>query len=476
MNSIKLKLIFIYVAVVFIIMSVSGTFILWDFRASEIDRSRDQLEAAALAIDTSIVQVYEPIDFLDAGTWAFVAQNEFEIQSVLLNDIGRPIAPIQFLGKSFTDEAVMEAVFGREGFSVGRIAPDLAGVEQQWISFAMPVTRDDNTFIVYTRMSARFMNEALARMTMTMVISMVISVLLIGILWFFLASTITNPIVSMTRLAKSMAQGNLTQKIQVNSKDEIGQLAYNFNHMAKELLLHLDNQKKLEEMRKEFVANVSHELRTPLTSIRTYAETLTDGAMEDTEMSVRFLKVIKDEAERMSELVTDLLELSRLDSGSLQAIELDVIELIGLLRKTVIQSQFLADTKNQKICFEPGIDSCFIEANASRISQVVSNILSNSIKYSPEHTKIYVSIAQTNTHYEVTIKDEGMGIPSDSLPHIFERFYRVDKARSRAMGGTGLGLAIAKEIMEEHGGSIEVSSELNSGVTMILRFVKYIGV
>jgi two-component system sensor histidine kinase VicK len=226
---------------------------------------------------------------------------------------------------------------------------------------------------------------------------------------------------------------------------------------------------KLDNMRKEFVANVSHELRTPLTNVKTYAETLLDGALDDRETAIRFLKVIDDESARMSLLVSDLLELSRIDSAH-AALEMDIVDLVALLRLAIRQGQILAEQKSQKIRFTPPDTVCFIEANAARINQVISNIISNAIKYSPENTTVKITMEVTEKYYRVFIKDQGMGIPADSLNHVFERFYRVDKARSRALGGTGLGLAIVKEIMEEHGGRVYASSQAGQGTTMVLRF------
>jgi two-component system sensor histidine kinase VicK len=222
-------------------------------------------------------------------------------------------------------------------------------------------------------------------------------------------------------------------------------------------------------MRKEFVANVSHELRTPLTSIRTYTETLIDGAMEDPVTAQKFLEIIDEEAKRMTALVTDLLELSRLDAKQV-ALELDVVDLLGLVRLSIRQCEVLAEQKKQTIKLSGVEDSCFILANAPRINQVITNIISNSVKYSPENTTVYVTIEMDDSHFRLIIRDEGMGIPPESLKRIFERFYRVDKARSRVMGGTGLGLAIAKEIMEEHGGTITATSKTGEGTTMVLRF------
>jgi len=238
------------------------------------------------------------------------------------------------------------------------------------------------------------------------------------------------------------------------------------------VLQDISRQRKLDNMRKEFVANVSHELRTPLTSIRTYSETLLDGALEDAETARRFLKVIDEEAQRMSLLVSDLLELSRLDSKN-TSIEMDVVDLVALIRLSIRQALIQAEQKDQHIEFATPETPYFIEANAARINQVVFNILSNSIKYSPEGTVIKISLETTEKFYRVFIKDQGIGIPPESISRIFERFYRVDKARARVMGGTGLGLAIVKEIMEEHGGRVYATSQPGQGTTMVLRFNKF---
>ena len=143
------------------------------------------------------------------------------------------------------------------------------------------------------------------------------------------------------------------------------------------------------------------------------------------------------------------------------------------MRVTIRQSQILAEQKKQTIKFDNPEEACFILANSPRINQVISNILSNANKYSPEETTIHVSVETTATDHRVYIRDEGVGIPEESISRIFERFYRVDKGRSRSMGGTGLGLAIAKEIIEEHGGNIYATSVLGEGTTMVLRFNRY---
>jgi len=235
----------------------------------------------------------------------------------------------------------------------------------------------------------------------------------------------------------------------------------------------ITEHKKLEKMQKEFVANVSHELRTPLTTIKSYTETLLDGAVDNLELANQFLAVINNESDRMTSLVQDLLELSKLDSKK-ATFETTVIDLTKLVFHSVENYRIHANKKNQELVME-GVDgNFFIVGDSNRIEQVLKNILSNAVKYSEEGASIKVSLDSRELYHVVTVQDTGLGMPVEDLPRIFERFYRVDKARSRAMGGTGLGLAIAKEIIELHGGKIEVESELNVGTTFKVYLPSYI--
>lgn len=224
----------------------------------------------------------------------------------------------------------------------------------------------------------------------------------------------------------------------------------------------ITEHKKLEKMQKEFVANVSHELRTPLTTIKSYTETLLDGAVENIELANQFLSVINNESDRMTSLVQDLLELSKLDSKK-SAFEAKVIDLSKLVFHSVENYRIHANKKNQELIMEGVNGEYYIVGDSNRIEQVIKNILSNAVKYSEEGASVKVSLHSEGRYHIVTVQDTGMGMPKEDQARIFERFYRVDKARSRAMGGTGLGLAIAKEIVEIHGGRIEVESELNVG-------------
>ncbi len=233
------------------------------------------------------------------------------------------------------------------------------------------------------------------------------------------------------------------------------------------VLQDVTKQQKLEMVRREFVANVSHELRTPLTSIKSYAETLLDGAVDDRETASQFLQVINNESDRMTRLVRDLLVLSKLDykQTSWKKTSFSVKELID---EVVGKLSITAKNRQQALTFEAQENLPYIYADRDKIEQVITNIVANAIKYTQIGGKILVSSEYNKDIVYITISDNGMGIPKEDLPRIFERFYRVDKARSRELGGTGLGLAIAKEIMKEHNGDITIQSELGSGTKVTL--------
>lgn len=224
---------------------------------------------------------------------------------------------------------------------------------------------------------------------------------------------------------------------------------------------------KLDNMRKEFVADVSHELKTPITSIIGYADTLQDGEY-DKETRQRFLSVISSEGRRMADLVSDLLTLSRYDNKKMKR-EVTEFDLGELAKKCQEKLELEIEKKKQNVECYVTADVPPIKADKNGIERVILNVLSNAIKYTPEqgNIKIYVGFVYNDAY--IKIIDSGIGIPKEDIGRIFERFYRVDKARSREMGGTGLGLSIAKEIIEQNKGSIDVKSEYGKGTEVVIR-------
>lgn len=230
-------------------------------------------------------------------------------------------------------------------------------------------------------------------------------------------------------------------------------------------------QDKEERERRLFVSNVSHELRTPLTSVKSYLEALDDGALSEP-VAPDFVKVSLNETNRMMRMVTDLLSLSRIDNETSQ-LDIELTNFTAFItfilnRFDKIKSQSQEDTKKYELIREYPITPIWVEIDTDKMTQVIDNILNNAIKYSPDGGKIKVGMKTTDAQLIISISDEGLGIPKKDLPRIFDRFYRVDKARSRAQGGTGLGLSIAKEIVKQHKGFIWAKSEYGKGSTFTI--------
>ncbi len=230
------------------------------------------------------------------------------------------------------------------------------------------------------------------------------------------------------------------------------------------VLQDMTEQSRLDQMRRDFVANVSHELRTPLTTIKSYVETLLDGAISDQELALRFLGVVNEESDRMARLVSDLLTLSTLDNLKVRqkhAVYLDELALEVANRLAVAAQQ-----KDLHLEISLPEEVPPVLANNDEIEQVLVNIVSNAIKFTPSGGDVLLTVYADEQNVTTLVRDTGIGIPAEDLPRIFERFYRVDKARSRQMGGTGLGLAIAHQIIESHGGRIWAESELGQGTVI----------
>ena len=278
--------------------------------------------------------------------------------------------------------------------------------------------------------------------------------------------------------AGQLAQGNFHARLKQPGHDELGLLAEQLNEtgekleaMFEQLQREHTELEKLERIRKDFVINVSHELRTPLASIQGYTETLLDGAIHDPEHNVRFLTIIRQNAERLGRLTSDLLTLSRIELRT-QKFQFASYYVNRVLMEDVETMRPMAEKKNISIRLEPAADHAEVFCDAEAVHQILANLLDNALKYTPENGNIFVSAAQIaptseqpNEMVKLSVRDTGIGIPPDELPRLFERFYRVDKARSRELGGTGLGLAIVKHLVRAQGGQVGVFSKPNEGST-----------
>lgn len=289
---------------------------------------------------------------------------------------------------------------------------------------------------------------------------------------------LSQPLVSLLGLEETNTFEDLLEEegsliLDYSTKKEAYILRASFSVIQKETgfvngliaVLHdITEQEKIDAERREFVANVSHELRTPLTTMRSYLEALADGAWQDEEIAPNFLEVTRTETERMIRLVNDLLTLSKMDSTDYK-MKPEWLNFVQFFHRIIDRFEM---SKKQNVTFKRMLPDhgIYVEIDEDKMTQVLYNIISNALKYSPEGGQVTFSVREKEEEMIVSISDEGMGIPKENIEKIFDRFYRVDKARSRKMGGTGLGLAIAKEIVGAHGGRIWAASEEGKGTTI----------
>jgi two-component system phosphate regulon sensor histidine kinase PhoR len=275
--------------------------------------------------------------------------------------------------------------------------------------------------------------------------------------------------------ASTLSTGDFSKRLSDTGRDELGVLAGQLNETGEKLRQMFDEQQrehveleKVERIRKDFVINVSHELRTPLASIQGYTETLIDGAIHDRENNIKFLNIIRANAERLGRLTADLLTLSRIELKT-QRFQFASYYANALLIECIDSLRPVGEKKGIALRYEPCESEVEVFCDSEAVHQIMSNLLDNAIKYTPQGGSITVNTRQSRTGrpdlLEVCVTDTGMGIPWEDLPRLFERFYRVDKARSREMGGTGLGLAIVKHLSRAMGGDVGVESTPNHGST-----------
>ena len=449
------------------------------------------------------------------------------------------------------------------------------------MDYAYPINAE-NSYIIYVCDSKNELYGTLENIFTIILWALLLGMAISVFLGLFLSRTIIAPIASLTKRAEKIAAGDFEQKLEVKSRDEIGQLTGTFNTMAAELshmlfeiarektkvetifrfmtdavaafdaggeVMHINQaakqllslgddeslsfseltkrldidvtlnefiylkhyeiverdaefdgrilkaqfaplitegqtadgvvvviqditeQEKLNMAQREFVANVSHELRTPLTTVKSYTETLMENS-QDGSMEANFLAVIDNETDRMTRLVKDLLTLSLLDYDR-TTLSKTAFSMPELIKSIIGKISMEAEKHHHTVNLRESGDMPQFYGDKDRIEQVIINIITNAIKYTPDNGIINISCEYVLTDVIIKVKDNGIGIPAADLPHLFERFYRVDKARSRKHGGTGLGLAIAKEMVEAHGGTIDIASVYGKGTTVTIKMPCY---
>ena len=471
-RSLRVKLVFIILLIVLLLMTVVLVFLISGVQDFYTEQFYSQMRS--VFTQTELVSELR----VAAGERDAVIRMD-EILSVFLGELGIDRITRNFylldgatgevLASSDPDKStriaitpgILTAMRGEESYKGTRRA--------DYMDVAVPIVSTDGSsrFVVHI-----IDNKQAVQSLNTQNITIILESVLIGfvisvIISLVVSKTLLSPIQGMTKAAEAMADGDFSRKITVESDDEIGILAETFNDMASQIETMLEELKKAEKLRREFVANVSHELRTPLTNIRSYAETISDDRGIPQETEEEFLRVIINESDRMTKIVQDLLELSRFDSGASElAVEEFSIE--RSLRDVYAAVALEARKREHEVNLELEWKLPKIHGDRARIEQVLMNIISNALKYTPDGGRIEIFSGTSDDDVWVRIEDTGVGIPEDDLPRVFDRFYRVDKARSRESGGTGLGLSIAKEIVTKHGGDLAIRSTLGVGTSVTI--------
>jgi two-component system phosphate regulon sensor histidine kinase PhoR len=359
---------------------------------------------------------------------------------------------------------IAAALAGQDGWSI-RASPTI-GVSFLYV--AIPVDSGALRLAVPLSQITEQVNAIRKQVLLSTAIAFLPSVLLAGLF----ARHVSSRLARIIAYAGRLARGDFHARLPNAGPDELGILAKQLNdtgekleHMFLELEREHSELDRLERVRKDFVINVSHELRTPLASIQGYTETLLDGALEDPNNNVRFLQIIRQNAERLGRLTADLLTLSRIELKT-QHFQFAHYYVNTLIQQHADSMRPIADKKNISLTIEPAAVETEIFGDAEAMHQIVTNLLDNAIKYTPDSGVVTIGARRlSGDQVEIYVRDTGIGIPPDEVPRLFERFYRVDKARSRDLGGTGLGLAIVKHLVKAQGGEIRVDSVLNQGST-----------
>jgi signal transduction histidine kinase len=419
-----------------ILIAIGSTFFFVGLATrSEIQRYGDRVDQArTVRMQNELARFY--FIYRDwSGIQLFVEQwgNLYQSRIIITNSLGVVVADSQgdLLGK--TNKSTQPGV---------QIAlPGQGTVGTLYITSRLPEFGLDSLQTLFLVIGRFFIWGALVAIAIALVVT------------FFLSQRILSPVKALTKAARNLGQGDFSQRVASKDKSEVGELARAFDTMA-------ENLQRNEQLRKNMVADVAHELRTPISNIRGYLEAVTDGVVKPDPDTISKLS---EEASLLTRLVEDLQELSLAEAGTLKLV-LNLENISGVISQTVTAIQVKAIAKGVTVTAGLPDQLPTVNMDAQRISQVLRNLLENAVTHTATGGRITVTagLSENNT-LEVSVSDTGEGIPASELPLIFERFYRVDKSRTRATGGSGLGLTIAKRLVEAHGGKITVQSEVGKG-------------
>jgi two-component system, OmpR family, sensor histidine kinase ArlS len=441
-KSIKIRLTVWYLVAIILLLVVFGTVAYFILSKNLYRNLDDALRARVTELESSITVKDNQISFEEKFNDLILI---YDANSALLQRLG---PNVRF---SKIEEMVQQALFGRSGFST---APTTEGQDVRL--YAAPFNLDSRTRIaVIVGRPTREIQDMLSIFRVVIIYSSLVVVILAGVGGLFLANRTLKPFDHITDIAREIGAGDLSRRIDVQSEDEMGRLAATLNWMIGRL-------EEAFQKQRQFAADASHELRTPLAIIQAESSLALDKKRTQAEYR-RSLELVSQEVVYMSDIIGKLLLLAREDAGSEPA-NLQEVNVKDLLNELSSDIETLAQEKGVAFSLGP-MENLTVKGDRFKLRQLFLNILENAVRYTPGGGSVSGSLLRKNGNALVSIADTGIGIPAEDLPLIFDRFYRVDKARSRADGGMGLGLAIANSIAKLHGGQIEVESQVGKGST-----------
>jgi len=463
-HSIRSRLTVNFLVIIAAVMIITSLFLYSQLERFFLHNMLDHLTRIGLEAGKSVAGLLsDPIDVtLRLSTFAESVSRLADARVIFINGHGEVIADSVrvggLLGQTMEQEEIIAALSGEVGNSI--LVSERTGMRVMQV--AVPILNEENETIGAVFLSGSLhelyggyqMTGVLEKLRNNLLLSMLIAAVVVGGGSVILARRFTGPLEVLTKAARRLGEGELNQKIEVSSRDEIGYLAEQLNVMAARLNYYTSNLR-------HFASNVSHELRTPLASLSLIAKSMKEYDM-DPQQQNEFLEDMDQELDRLIALVHDLLQLTKLEEGPKKYGTICLIDLLG-----EISAQLKPRFERQDISLitELPILPVWVDGSPLLLRQAVHNLLDNALKHTAAGGWVRISVWQEDEWAGVKIEDTGTGIPEKDLPNIFERFYRVEEARTREMGGTGLGLAIVKETILAHGGRIWVESKEGAGST-----------
>lgn len=359
---------------------------------------------------------------------------------------------------------IQEALGAEDGTGSSIRHSETIGEDLVYVALRTP----HRTFIRLAERQA-FLQEIVSGVRVVFFLASAGAIVILLVLIHFLARRITRPLSEIVRAAEEIKNGNYQKEIRVSESNEVGDLARIVNEMSAKLKGDIETLSRLQDVRRDFVANASHELRTPVSSIKGYLETLSDGAILDADVSRRFLERALSNVDRLEMIINDMLDLSQLESRD-RGLSLRHFNPAETLQSISEEFEEAAKRKGLTVTFHAETPRGFmLMADPYQFEKAVVNLVANAIKYT-DAGHVRIRLYSDGQLCSIDVEDTGPGIPAEDVSRIFERFYRVDKGRSRQTGGSGLGLSIVKHVMEIHGGTVLVQSEPGKGTTFTLHF------